>query len=579
MRITNIISKLFSFTTGKASLLALPFFMASSAFSQVDVVYSDLVWSDEFDYQGPVNPDKWHHQTQIPAGGSWYNNEVQHYTNRLANSFVSGTDLNIIAKRENFTDQNVSKQFTSARLNSKFAFRYGRVDIRAKASNDPGTWPALWLLGKNINEDGAFFDSQFGTTSWPACGELDIMEHGIFTTHPINYIGSAIHTPSSSGNTVNKGGIQAADIAQNYHIYSMNWSPNQITFLLDGVAFYTYNPSVKNPETWPFDKDHFLIFNIALGGYAGNVPPAFNEANMVIDYVRVYQNVLSDTQPPTNFTATVGAISESSVELKLNALDNSGLVKYSIYYGSNSSTVTGLSGIEKSATISGLFPNSNYTFSVSATDTAGNPAENNPIELNATTLENLACEGTDIVASQGTFTDGYKYKFETFGTDVKFTFELLDNKPDLIAYLWRQNPFSEVQMTNIGGRKFSHTLSGQTLGATINYAAKFAFAGGMSVTRYIPYVVGTDCATNVVLPEHSEVSIFPNPTDGKIYFTGLENKTYEFSLMDLTGKSLKTGILPSKATFLDVSQFKKGVYILNLKSGNSQISRKLEFSK
>jgi hypothetical protein len=293
----------------------------------------------------------------------------------------------------------------------------------------------------------------------------------------------------------------------------------------------------------------------------------------------VYQNVLSDMEPPTNFTASVGTITESTVELKLNAVDNSGIVKYNIYYGSNSNTVSGLSGVEKSAIISGLFPNVNYTFSVSASDTAGNPAGNNPIELNATTLENQGCEGTDIVASQGTFTDGYKYKFETIGTDVKFTFELLDNKPDLIAYLWRQNPFSEVQMTNVGGRKFSHTLSGQTLGATINYAAKFAFAGGMSVTRYIPYVVGTDCATNIGLTGNSEISIFPNPTDGKIYLSGLENKAYEFTLMDLSGKSLKKGILPSNSTFLDVSQFKKGFYFLNLKSGNSQILRKIELMK
>lgn len=569
-----------SFNSAKATIFILSFLLASSAFSQVDVVYDDLVWSDEFDYQGAVNPVKWHHQTKLPAGGSWYNNEVQHYTNRLANSFVSGTDLNIVAKRENYTNQNVTKQFTSARLNSKFAFRYGRVDVRAKAPNDAGTWPALWLLGKNINEDGAYFDDQFGTTSWPACGELDIMEHGIFTTQPVNYIGSAIHTPSSFGNTVNKGGIQAADIAQNYHIYSMNWSPDQITFLLDGVAFYTYNPAVKNAETWPFDKDHFLIFNIAMGGYAGNIPSAFNQASMVVDYVRVYQNVLSDTQPPTSFTGSVGAVTESSVELKLNAVDNSGKVKYSIFYGSNSdTTVIGQSGIEKSVIISGLFSNVPYTFSVSASDSTGNAAENNPIELNATTLENLSCEGTDIVATQGTFTDGYKYKFETFGTDVKVTFELIDNKPDLIAYLWKQNPFSEVQMTNIGGRKFSYTLTGQTPGATINYAAKFAFANGMAVTRYISYVVGSECATNVNLPAQTDLFLYPNPTDGKIFLNGLENEKNEYILTDVTGRKLKSGILPSMRNFLDVSHYGNGVYILTLISGTSRRHLKLVVRK
>lgn len=565
----------FSFFSKKIILLALSALMVSTTFSQVDVVYNDLVWSDEFDYQGAVNPAKWFHQTQIPAGGSWYNNEVQHYTNRLDNSFVSGTDLNIVAKRENFTDQNVTKQFTSARLNSKFAFRYGRVDIRAKAPNNAGTWPALWLLGKNINEDGAFFDSQFGTTPWPACGELDIMEHGIFPNQPLNYIGSAIHTPSSFGNTVNKGGIQATDIAQNYHVYSMNWSPFQITFLLDGVAFYTYNPAVKDASTWPFDKEQYLIFNIAMGGYAGNIPASFSQASMIIDYVRVYQNITPDTQPPANFTASVGTITGSTVELKLNALDNSGIVKYIVQHGSEIDTIFGNSGVQKSGIISGLSPLTNYTFSVSAKDMSGNAAANNPIVLNATTLQILECEGTDNVATIGSFTDGYKYKFETFGTDVKITFELLDNKPDLIAYLWRQNPFSELPMTNVGGRKFSRTITGQTLGSTINYAVKFAFAGGLAVTRYVPYVVGSNCATMVNGPEELGFSIFPNPSDGKVYVTGLQNKNCEFSLMDLTGRNLATGILPSEGSFLDVSHYEDGIYILNLKSGTSHFYRKL----
>jgi beta-glucanase (GH16 family) len=248
-------------------------------YSQIDVVYNNLVWSDEFNTNGSIDVNKWFHQTQIPAGGNWYNNEVQHYTNRTTNSFVDGGNLHIVAKKETFTDQNVTKQYTSARLNSKFAFKYGRVDIRAKVPNGQGTWPALWLLGKNVNEDGGFFDANFGTTGWPACGEIDIMEHGIFSDRPVNYVGSAIHTPSSSGNTVNKGGIQASDISQNYHIYSMNWSPNQITFLLDDVAYYTYNPSVKNANTWPFDKEQYLLFNVAMGGYAGNIPSNFTQTS------------------------------------------------------------------------------------------------------------------------------------------------------------------------------------------------------------------------------------------------------------------------------------------------------------
>lgn len=222
------------------------FFMAMSlnTYSQVDIVYSDLVWSDEFNTNGAVNPSNWHHQTQLPAGGSWFNGEVQHYTNQIANSAVNAGFLNIKAIKEPFTDQGVTKQYTSARLNSKFAFLYGRVDVRAKIPVTQGTWPAIWLLGKNVNEDGGFFDAQFGTTDWPACGEIDMMEHGITSNQPTNYVQSALHTPSSFGNTMNIGGIIATDLVNNFHVYSMNWSPFQITFLLDGVAYYTYNPAV-----------------------------------------------------------------------------------------------------------------------------------------------------------------------------------------------------------------------------------------------------------------------------------------------------------------------------------------------
>jgi len=134
-------------------------------------------------------------------------------------------------------------------------------------------------------------------------------------------------------------------------------------------------------------------------------------------------------------------------------------------------------------------------------------------------------------------------------------------------------------MTNVGGRKFSYTLTGQTPGATINYAAKFAFAGGMSVTRYIPYVVGSECATSLSPKTKLDFSLFPNPTDGKIHFTGMENKFYTYSIVDVTGRKLKAGILPSSATTLDLSEFDNGVYILNLNSETSRLHRKLVVRK
>ena len=261
--------------------------------NEIDIIYTDLVWADEFDTNGAIDAAKWHHQTQLPQGGSWYNGEVQHYTNRIENSSVNNGFLDITAIKESFTDQGQTKQYTSARLNSKFAFTYGRVDVRAKLPFGDGTWPAIWTLGKNINEDGGFWDSQYGTVGWPACGELDIMEHGL---HPTNQVSVAIHTPSSYGGTVNTSIQPLADVANDFHVYSMNWSPDQITFLIDGVGFYTYNPAVKNDDTWPFYLEQYLLLNIAMGGNGGAIDPNFSQSSMVIDYVRVYQNTTASTE-------------------------------------------------------------------------------------------------------------------------------------------------------------------------------------------------------------------------------------------------------------------------------------------
>ncbi len=245
-----------------------------------------LVWADEFDADGAVCSENWHHQTQLPAGGSWFNGELQHYTDRLDNSFVADGNLNIVAKKESFLDQGETKEYTSARLNSKFAFTYGRVDVRAILPSGAGTWPAIWTLGRNINEPGGYWHDEFGELAWPAPGEIDIMEH--WGNNP-NVIHGSIHTPSSFGGTVNTGTTTIADVSTSYHVYSMIWDAEKIQFLVDDVVFYTYNPEVKNADTWPFDSPQYLLLNIAMGGTGGTIDPAFTESAMVIDYVRVYQ--------------------------------------------------------------------------------------------------------------------------------------------------------------------------------------------------------------------------------------------------------------------------------------------------
>lgn len=253
-------------------------------------VFDNLIWADEFDTDGAINSTNWFHQTQLPAGGSWYNGEIQHYTDRTDNSVVNNGFLKIIAKKETFTNQGQTKTHTSARLNSKFAFQYGRVEVRAKLPTGVGTWPAIWMLGKNINEDGAYWDNQgFGNSNWPACGEIDIMEHW---GNNQNYVQSAMHTPSSFGGTINKGGQMVPTASSDFHIYALEWTAEKMVFSVDGVTHYTYNPPVKDAATWPFDAEQYILLNIAI---EPGIDPNFTESAMEIDYVRVYQQTPTST--------------------------------------------------------------------------------------------------------------------------------------------------------------------------------------------------------------------------------------------------------------------------------------------
>jgi len=255
-------------------------------------LFDNLVWSDEFEINGAVNSSKWHHQTQLPNGDSWYNGEIQHYTNRQVNSNVNNGFLNIVAKKETYTSQGVTKQHTSARLNSKFAFKYGRLEVRAKLPSGAGTWPAIWMLGKNVIEPGAYWSSTFGTVNWPACGEIDVMEHW---GNNQNYVQSALHTPSSSGNTVNIGGQTIPTASSQFHIYAVDWNSERMIFTVDNVIHYVYNPAVKNASTWPFDAPQYILLNFAI---ENNISPTFTQGTMEVDYVRVYQETPLSTSEP-----------------------------------------------------------------------------------------------------------------------------------------------------------------------------------------------------------------------------------------------------------------------------------------
>ena len=257
---------------------------------------NELVWSDEFDQDGPVSQDKWNVETIPPNNGSWWNGELQFYTDKEDNIRVEEGLLKITAKYESFEGKN----YTSARINTqdKFEFTYGRVEMRAKLPNWEGMWPAFWLLGANIDKIG-----------WPNCGELDILEHGDYvkdsTSNDPGLISSAVHygPQDYSRQTTNVPGKIFFDTGQErfirsekiiekpfeeYHTYSMQWAPDKIQFFIDDEMHLEFPMQSQHS---PFDKPFFLLLNLAVGGHwtDGYVASGFTEATYEIDYVRVYQ--------------------------------------------------------------------------------------------------------------------------------------------------------------------------------------------------------------------------------------------------------------------------------------------------
>ena len=234
--------------------------------------FENLVFFDEFDTDGSPDDSKWGYDIGTGSNG-WGNGEKQYYTKRLENVKVEGGLLKITARKEQYGNS----AYTSARLltEGKFDFTYGKVEVRAKLPFGEGTWPAIWMLGSNIRTEG-----------WPACGEIDIMEHW---GHNQGIVQSALHTPSSYGNTVNHGAQNLDDVSTEFHLYAVEWDDQEIVFSIDGKVHYTYKPANKNSETWPYNSDQFLILNVAMGGSWFTIDPNFESSTMEIDYVRVYQ--------------------------------------------------------------------------------------------------------------------------------------------------------------------------------------------------------------------------------------------------------------------------------------------------
>lgn len=258
-----------------------------------------LDWSDEFN-GSTIDTSKWKHEI---GGGGWGNNEYQYYTSSTANSFVNGGYLHIKALQQQIGTNN----YTSARLitKGKYSLQYGKVEAKIKMPIGPGTWPAFWMLGDNIS-----------TVSWPACGEIDIMEH----INSESKIYGTIHYDSLGHRYY--GGSKACDVT-NWHVYGLEWNASKLMWFLDGVKYY--ETPINNAARSELNNSFYFLLNVAIGGNWPGGPNQFTQfpAEMLVDFIRVYKPALAIDEVLSSSIVLVPNPADQSIQLISDLATNS----------------------------------------------------------------------------------------------------------------------------------------------------------------------------------------------------------------------------------------------------------------
>lgn len=250
----------------------------------------ELIWADEFDKAGKPDPQKWDFET-----GFIRNHELQYYTSSKKNARVRNGHLIIESRMEKVRNQDFASfthedwrknrrfgEYTSASLTTKgkAAWRYGRIEVRAKLPRGYGQWPAIWMLGENWDMVG-----------WPLCGEIDIMENVGFDP---DYIHGTVHTYAYNHIKGTQKGkkVEVNEPWAHFNTYSIDWTPEKIDFYVNDRIYNSVANEHKAKDEWPFDQEFHLKLNIAIGGEWGGQKGIDDDAfpqRMLVDYVRVYQ--------------------------------------------------------------------------------------------------------------------------------------------------------------------------------------------------------------------------------------------------------------------------------------------------
>ena len=632
----------------KILLLFITLSLAAIAFSQD----YKLMWEDNFD--NPVLNETQHWTAEVNGDGGG-NNEMQYYRreNISIEQHPSGVNCLVIsAKRESFG----GKLVTSGRLVTRgnVSAKYGKMEARIKLPTTAnGLWPAFWMMGEDFSKVG-----------WPRCGEIDILEmgnvNGISRGTQDKYFNGACHW-GENWTYYAKDNTAANSIQDDFHLFTLIWDETAIKMYLDLDKYPNNAPyyemkidgqRVAGQVSYYFHKPFSFLFNLAVGGnftgITGNsniakitaLPVDGTPVKMYIDYVRIYQkgvageefygpSTIVDTENPTSFTATKGAVTPNSVELLLNGTDNSGSVYYQITYGTSSVQVKGTSGVQKSHIITGLNSATIYNFSIIAKDGNGNLAANNPILISATTGEAFklatinfetvghnwtwqsfgnGANGADLYAvvanpsASGINTSANCAKYKIGVGAQSWAGAYSDNigsitfTPDnCVMKIQVYKPFISNYMLKLenGGTTFEKIVANTKINQWEELTFDLTDKIGQTITRLtlIPDNIATRNAERIVYwdnisfnsnapsglqnPNNFNIRLFPNPVNDYFKITA-DGQISSISIRNLVGQIILNAEADSNEMNLDLRNISTGNYLITIKLMNGEsVTRKI----
>ncbi|HRX10577.1 MAG TPA: family 16 glycosylhydrolase [Draconibacterium sp.] len=545
-----------------------------------------LIWGDEFNTPGLPDSTKWSYET-----GKIANNELQYYTSkRLENARIEDSVLIIEARKEKYS----GADYTSARIVSRGIgdWKFGKVEISAKVPTGKGTWPALWMMPTY---------SEYG--GWPRSGEMDIMEYIGVEPQNLFYTVHFEGTNGSGHQSNGSGGVKRIANPFNQFIkYTMIWTPDKIEWYANDVKYHTYSKSSDDYRVWPFNKEFYLILNLAYGGdwggYAG-VDDTKLPHKFLIDYVRVYQ--LQDSESP--FTLNIQAPEHGKIEIEpkldfypentevtLTATPDSGYTfkAWAHQSGANPLKLT----VNKNTTILPVFYNPNELISNGEFYKSWNNwnfyvYDNQNISYTSSIVDSVFV--IDITKSTGT---DWHFGFQENGLSMKkaaykLTFDAwADQSKQLLITVSKNYAdwsawVTKTQAISTTRKKYELTLNMPVTDENVRlYFGLGKFLGNfyidnISLTQILPAT-----ANNSIDIADDSFSIYPNPASGTFTVRISElfnNKITKLELLSQDGKLIYQTKLTEVQTEVNPGGMKPGFYLVRIISENSIKTKKLLF--